>query len=206
MKKIILSLSTLLFLIIPLTISAFHLDYRGNAINLEGVDFGTMTDTQICVYDVTNTEVDCNATNAPTATALATNPTDCGAGTWATTIAANGNLTCSDIDLIINSVDAQTCAAGVGKSALTITPTVSSYVEITNADVDGCDITIGETGISVGTLVTLCVVSNAGLTVDFADTAGVTELAGAFAANIDDCLTLRYGNTTTWREVSRSAN
>ena len=35
--------------------------------------------------------------NAGTATALASNPTDCGANTWATTIAANGNLTCSAI-------------------------------------------------------------------------------------------------------------
>ena len=32
--------------------------------------------------------------NASTATALAANPTDCGANTWATTIAANGDLTC----------------------------------------------------------------------------------------------------------------
>jgi hypothetical protein len=33
--------------------------------------------------------------NAATATALAANPTDCAAGQYATTIAANGNLTCS---------------------------------------------------------------------------------------------------------------
>jgi hypothetical protein len=33
--------------------------------------------------------------NASTATALAANPTDCAAGTWATTIDASGNLTCS---------------------------------------------------------------------------------------------------------------
>jgi len=107
--------------------------------------------------------------------------------------------------LVTNVVQAVTCTDGVGKSALTITPT-SSYVEITNADVDGCDITMGETGMLPGMSVTLCVVSNAGTTVDFADTAGITELAGAFTANIDDCLVLRYGNTTTWREVSRSSN
>lgn len=35
--------------------------------------------------------------NAGTATALAANPTDCGANTYATTIAANGNLTCASI-------------------------------------------------------------------------------------------------------------
>lgn len=37
--------------------------------------------------------------NASTATALAANPTDCGANTFATTIAANGDLTCSAVDL-----------------------------------------------------------------------------------------------------------
>jgi hypothetical protein len=35
--------------------------------------------------------------NAATATALAANPTDCSAGQYATTIAANGNLTCSQV-------------------------------------------------------------------------------------------------------------
>jgi hypothetical protein len=107
--------------------------------------------------------------------------------------------------LTYNTVQAVSCTDGVGKSALTITPT-SSYVEITNLDADGCDITMGETGMVAGATVTLCIVSSAGTTVDFADTAGVTEIAGAFAGTVDDCITLRYGNTTTWREVSRSAN
>lgn len=35
--------------------------------------------------------------NADTATALASNPSDCGSDTYATTIAANGNLTCASI-------------------------------------------------------------------------------------------------------------
>lgn len=35
--------------------------------------------------------------NAATATALAANPTDCSAGQYATTIAANGNLTCAQV-------------------------------------------------------------------------------------------------------------
>jgi hypothetical protein len=38
-----------------------------------------------------------SATTASTATALAANPTDCSAGQYATTIAANGNLTCSSL-------------------------------------------------------------------------------------------------------------
>ena len=55
--------------------------------------------------------------NADTATALASNPTDCGANTFATTIAANGNLTCAsltdaDIPNTI-TVDAATLAGTV---------------------------------------------------------------------------------------------
>lgn len=37
------------------------------------------------------------ASNVATATALASNPSDCGADTYATTIAANGNLTCATV-------------------------------------------------------------------------------------------------------------
>lgn len=37
--------------------------------------------------------------NAATATALAANPSDCGANTYATTIAANGDLTCAQVSL-----------------------------------------------------------------------------------------------------------
>ena len=42
-------------------------------------------------------------------------------------------------------------------------------------------------------------------TVNFADTAGVTELAGAFTAGIYDSLRLRY-TTSRWVEVGRSNN
>ena len=122
------------------------------------------------------------------------------AGTFS---AGFGNVSFSK--LLVQPAQAVTCSAGAGVATLTITPT-AGYVEVTNSDADGCDITMGEGSIVVGTVVTICVVSNAGTTVNFADTAGVSELAGAFAANVDDCLTLRYGNTTTWREVSRSAN
>lgn len=122
-------------------------------------------------------------------------------------ISENTTVTIDIKGLVVDATQAVTCAdsGGVGAQTATITPT-SSYIEITNADADGCDITMGETGMAAGAKVDICVVSNAGTTVNFADTAGVSELAGAFAANIDDCLSLRYGNTTTWREVSRSAN
>jgi hypothetical protein len=49
--------------------------------------------------------------NAGTATALAANPTDCGANTYATTIAASGNLTCAAITNGSLDADLQTLAA-----------------------------------------------------------------------------------------------
>lgn len=109
--------------------------------------------------------------------------------------------------LVIHTPQAVTCAddAAGTNAALTITPT-AAYIELTSADAHGCNVTMGETGMVAGTVVTICVVSVTAGAVNFADSAGVTELAGAFASNVNDCITLRYGNTTTWREVSRSAN
>jgi hypothetical protein len=119
-------------------------------------------------------------------------------------------FTDTEVDLYLirdDDTQSETCAStGTGAlGALTITP-AKSYVEITNSDVDGCDITISETGAAVGRVVDFTVISNAGGTVNFADTAGVTELAGAFNAAIDDYISLRYGTTTTWRERFRSNN
>jgi hypothetical protein len=49
-------------------------------------------------YDITASHfVGALTGNADTATALAANPSDCGAGTFATAIAANGNLSCASI-------------------------------------------------------------------------------------------------------------
>jgi hypothetical protein len=118
--------------------------------------------------------------------------------------------TATEVDVMLirdDDTQSETCTddgAGTNR-ALTITP-AKSYIEITNADTNGCDITISETGAAVGRVVDFVIISNAGGTVNFADTAGVTELAGAFNAAIDDYISLRYGTTTTWRERSRSNN
>jgi hypothetical protein len=50
----------------------------------------------VTYYSTANPQVNITG-NAATATALATNPTDCSSGQFATTIAANGNLTCAAI-------------------------------------------------------------------------------------------------------------
>jgi hypothetical protein len=47
------------------------------------------------------------------------------------------------------------------------------------------------------------VVSNAGGTVDFSDTTGVSEMAGAFAADTFDAVVFRYASDR-WIEVSRT--
>jgi hypothetical protein len=68
--------------------------------------------------------------NAGTATALASNPTDCSANTFATTIAANGNLTCAsilDADVPNNiTVDLATLASAVTNATLTTALTVNT--------------------------------------------------------------------------------
>ena len=108
--------------------------------------------------------------------------------------------------MLYSTVQAATCTSTEDGNlgALTIAPT-SNVVSITNSDVDGCNITMSETGAVAGATVRLFVISNAGGVVNFADSAGVSELAGAFAADINDSLTLTY-IVSTWIEGARSAN
>jgi hypothetical protein len=61
--------------------------------------------------------------NATTATALASNPTDCSANQFATTIAANGNLTCA----AVTQVGALTATGAIGATgAITSAVSVSA--------------------------------------------------------------------------------
>ncbi len=103
-------------------------------------------------------------------------------------------------------VDARTINDnGVGASAATLTLNPSSsYVAITCNDADGCDITMSEsTGVIDGNLVFIFNVSSN--TVNFADTSGVSELSGGFAAGQYDSIHLMYVSDR-WVEVSRSNN
>jgi hypothetical protein len=80
----------------------------------------TTDDIVYVVDDVGGTPVSKKATvanlvgaaNAATATALAANPDDCGAGAMATAIAANGNLTCSASWAAPSAIGSGTPAAG----------------------------------------------------------------------------------------------
>lgn len=79
--------------------------------------------------------------NASTATALASDPSDCGANTWATTIAANGNLTCGAVTYA--GITAMTSAnfAGLisdetgtaGTVVLSVGPTFTGNTTLANA-------------------------------------------------------------------------
>lgn len=106
----------------------------------------------------------------------------------------------------VNTPQAVTCAdSGDGSaSAATITP-ASNVILVTNSDADGCDVTMSETGAVSGTVIRITVVSNAGTTVNFADTSGVSEIGGAFAAAVWDSISMVYA-TSTWAELSRSNN
>jgi hypothetical protein len=95
---------------------------------------------------------------------------------------------------------------GGTNAAATLNPT-SNYVFVQCNDAQGCDITMGETNAQSGTLVTIYSSTGAAGAGEsnFADTAGVSELAGAFAAETNDVLRLFYTGLT-WVEISRSNN
>lgn len=103
-----------------------------------------------------------------------------------------------------NTVQAITVAdnAGGTNAADTLTPS-SSFVSYTCSDANGCDITLSETGAIDGSIVRITNVS--AVACNFADTAGLTELAGAFAMGQYDSLTLIYA-TDRFVEISRSNN
>lgn len=100
-----------------------------------------------------------------------------------------------DEDTVADSGDGNPAAATLNPS--------SKYVEMTCSDSDGCDITMGEAGVLEGTPVKIVNVSaNA---CNFADTSGVSELAGAFAMGQYDTLVLEYIGDR-WVEITRSDN
>lgn len=91
--------------------------------------------------------------------------------------------------------------AGTAPSS-TLTPT-SSYVKITNNDPDGATLTLGESGISDGQLLTIVNVGTNTVTLN--DSAGVQEIAGTFVMGQWDTMQFIYV-TDRWVEVGRSDN
>lgn len=118
--------------------------------------------------------------NALTANALTTNPNDCLANQYATTIGANGNLTCAqvsgsqvtntpsgdisstNVQAAINELDTEKVAksgvqsltiadSGNGSHATDSSTTISgNTLAVTCSDADGCDLTLSESGVVDG--------------------------------------------------------
>lgn len=92
----------------------------------------------------------------------------------------------------------------------TVTP-ITNYVEINNNDPDGCNVTLNEAGMYAGFKLDICVSSNTGGTVNFAEIAGAAELQGSVALGLEDCISVQYGDSlanppSTWRETSRATS
>ena len=89
------------FLSNPFTTQGDMVYYNSGAITRLGIGSGVLTSTGTAPAWATNftagTITASLVGNASTATALAANPADCGSNTYATTIAANGDLTCASI-------------------------------------------------------------------------------------------------------------
>jgi hypothetical protein len=102
---------------------------------------------------------------------------------------------------VITQVDARTIADNGSGSAATLTLTpISGYVTLTCNDANGCTITMGESGMADG--FELFIVNLSANPCTFADTSGVTELAGAFSMGQYENLSLRY-SSSRWVEQAR---
>lgn len=119
--------------------------------------------------------------NASTATALAANPTDCGAGTKATAIAANGDLTCSAVDVTADVSGVLPLANGGTNKNLT--PDAGAVIY---TDADSLEVTaVGTTGqvlTSQGTSAPIWTTAGAGDVVNPMDSAGDIIVGGASGA------------------------
>lgn len=174
--------------------------------------FGVPTNGEICL--------DTRDTCSKKITYDGTNIVVTGGFSFANSGAMAGNLTMSGNDINMGTASdlnftgvsgrvawgpqTQTVADdGAGTAAAaTLTPT-SNFIAVTCNDANGCDETVSESGALHGSIT--CVVNVSANAVNFADSAGVTELAGAFAAGQWDQICFVYV-TDRWVETSRSNN
>ncbi len=106
--------------------------------------------------------------------------------------------------MVLSVVHTETIADDEGGTNATATLTPTSNVVICDCDdANGCDVTMGETGMKSGMIITIsCVTAT---TCEFADTDGVSNLTGAFSCGDDDVLSMKY-SVDEWVETSRSDN
>ena len=114
-----------------------------------------------------------------------------GVEAFAGKITANGGLTLGSASPFIQTACTATIADnGAGSNAtLTLTPACSNY-EITCSDTQACDVTMGETGMTDGFLISITNVS--AKIENFADTSGVSELPVGFGLDQYETLNLKY--------------
>lgn len=128
------------------------------------------------------------------------------AGTDDVRIIAGGasglGVTTTEIDLYVivdHGTQAVTCtdSGDASPGALSLAPT-TSYVAITNSDADGCVVTLSETGAAEGRIFEARVVSTAGGTVDWTNSAGVQEVPSSLVLG---CQANLYG-FSEWRYIA----
>jgi hypothetical protein len=93
-------------------------------------------------------------------------------------------------------------AIGASPAAYTLDP-VAAFVRITCNDADGATVTMGETNALDG--MHLRIVNMGANVLNFADTAGVSELTGAIALGQYDTMELWYASDR-WTEIATSNN
>jgi hypothetical protein len=118
-----------------------------------------------------------------------------GAGTLAADVGPKLILPVQTISVADNGIPAS-------PAAFTLTPT-KAYVEITCNDPDGCNATFDKSQATQGYVAKLINIS--ANTVNYAKTAGLSQLAAAFAAGQWSTLTVVYA-ADRWVEYARSSN
>lgn len=104
----------------------------------------------------------------------------------------------------VTPLEATIADDGAGTAAAATLATVArSQNRYTCSDANGCDLTLGESGTVDGQIA--CFTNVSANVLNFADTAGVTEMAGAFAAGQYDSVCFVY-DSDRWVETSRSNN
>ena len=185
-------------------------------------DNAAPTCTQPAFTDISGSVTDAQVPNtitvdlATAATALAANPTDCGANTFATTIAANGNLTCATVTSA--AVDSSVCASsGTGCPPLynRVQEEGANLTQRPTINFIGSSVTCAD---NAGSTRTDCTVTDANTTAHGAltglgndDHTQYTLRAGRTAATNDTTLSTDadgtlYGSSTTAKSLILRAN
>lgn len=218
MRKNLLLVCMLLVVTAILTVAATHEDVEEFRNFIKLLPFTTTATNQLQFRELASNGTNYFAFKAPTsmsANITAILPTTAGTGALTCTN-SSGTETCSftaigDITtgaFSVPHVDTMTPVTiadnGGGTAATsTLTTPATSYYEYTCSDTDGCDLTLGETSVTAGQRLTIVNVSSNVLNI--ADSAGVSETAGAMAMGQYDSISFVY-ETDRWVETSRSNN